>query len=297
MATSTTGTGTLTLTSASAGFLSFSAAGVQNGDIVAYGLEDGNNREVGYGVYSSTGPTLTRATILMSTAGGAAINLSGNAEVFSTLVAEDMILIPPGAPLRPNTGLVQPYVLWNAVPIMSAASTPSGWTISASSEYSTTPAWKAFRENPREESVGWLTNSSQTGWIKAALPSAVTVLEYAIIGWSVDNWNTRVPNAWTLEGSNDGTNWTVLDTRTSQAATLTQWLLARYKVATPGSYSYYRFNVSANWGNAYMGINSLKLWTPTQLTGCKPDVFLLDAAGNSRPLLASPTNSLSGIGS
>lgn len=89
MTTATTGTGTITLGSAVASYLTFAAAGIANGDTVTYAIVDGNNREIGRGVYSSTGPTLTRS-VLKSTNANAAISLSGSAEVFITPAAEDI---------------------------------------------------------------------------------------------------------------------------------------------------------------------------------------------------------------
>lgn len=89
MSTTTVGTGTVTLGSAVAGHLTFALAGVQNGDSVYYGIHDSvsGDREVGIGVYSSTGPTLTRGPI-KSTQSDAAITLSGTAEVAVTAIAE-----------------------------------------------------------------------------------------------------------------------------------------------------------------------------------------------------------------
>lgn len=88
MTTATTGTGTITLGSAVNGYQTFANAGVTNGNIVRYAIEDGNAWEIGLGTYSSTGTTLTRGTIESST--GTAINLSGNATVFVTAAAGDL---------------------------------------------------------------------------------------------------------------------------------------------------------------------------------------------------------------
>ena len=88
MTTATTGTGTITLGSAVNGYQTFANAGVTNGNIVRYAIEDGNAWEIGLGTYSSTGTTLTRGTIESST--GSAINLSGNATVFVTAAAGDL---------------------------------------------------------------------------------------------------------------------------------------------------------------------------------------------------------------
>lgn len=88
MTTATTGTGIITLGAAVSGLLSFSAAGVADGDIVTYAISDGANSEIGRGVYTASGTTLTRS-VLRSTNSNSAINLSGSAQVFITAAAED----------------------------------------------------------------------------------------------------------------------------------------------------------------------------------------------------------------
>lgn len=93
MTTATTGTDTITLGSAVAGFLSFSSAGVSNGETITYSIKDGSNSEIGRGVYTASGTTLTR-TVLRSTNSNNAISLSGTAEVAITVAAEDIIEPP-----------------------------------------------------------------------------------------------------------------------------------------------------------------------------------------------------------
>lgn len=90
MSTATTGTGTITLGSAISGYLSFSSAGVSDAETVTYGIADGANSEVGRGVYTAAGTTLTR-TVVKSTNADAAISLSGSAQVFITAIAEDLL--------------------------------------------------------------------------------------------------------------------------------------------------------------------------------------------------------------
>lgn len=87
--TLTTGTGAITLGAAVPGFVSFSAAGVANGSTVSYGVEDGNSREVGTGVYNSGTSTLTRS-VINSTNSNNPISLSGSATVFITVLAADL---------------------------------------------------------------------------------------------------------------------------------------------------------------------------------------------------------------
>jgi hypothetical protein len=88
MTTATTGTGTITLGSAESGYQSFAAAGVVDGDVVRYVIEDGTDWEIGTGTYTSSGTTLTRV-VSESSSAGAAINLTGSAVVYVSAVAAD----------------------------------------------------------------------------------------------------------------------------------------------------------------------------------------------------------------
>lgn len=90
MYTETTGTGTLTLTTAVPGFNTFADAGVASGSTITYAIYCGPHREIGAGVYTASGLTLTRATVYSSTNGGAKISLTGRSEVFITPAAEDL---------------------------------------------------------------------------------------------------------------------------------------------------------------------------------------------------------------
>jgi hypothetical protein len=93
MSISSTGTGTLTLSAAVLGYQSFATAGVANGDVVSYTIEDGANFEFGTGTYTSSGTTLTR-TVTQSyngtTYGTSPISVTTNAQVFITALAADL---------------------------------------------------------------------------------------------------------------------------------------------------------------------------------------------------------------
>jgi hypothetical protein len=90
MSTATTGTGTITLGSAESGYQSFADAGVVDGDVVRYVIEDGNNWEIGTGTYTASGTTLTR-TVSESSNADAALNLTGSAVVYVSAAAADVV--------------------------------------------------------------------------------------------------------------------------------------------------------------------------------------------------------------
>lgn len=96
MNTATTGTGTITLSAAISGFLSFADAGVSDAEEIYYTIRDGSNSEVGTGVYTASGTTLTRV-VEKSTNTDAAISLSGGAEVMISPTAVQLTTLDAGS--------------------------------------------------------------------------------------------------------------------------------------------------------------------------------------------------------
>lgn len=110
MATTTTGTGPITLGSVPDGFQSFAAAGVLDGESVRYVLVEGNAWEIGVGVCTNSGTTMSRTPSESSNA-GSALNLAGSAEVFIAATAADVdgqieatVVFSDTAPVAPANG-------------------------------------------------------------------------------------------------------------------------------------------------------------------------------------------------
>lgn len=86
----TTGTGSpLTLGSAVSPYKTVALAGGANGETYSYLIEDGSDWEVATGVYTASGTTITRTTVLSST--GSALNLSGAQTISIVQAAADML--------------------------------------------------------------------------------------------------------------------------------------------------------------------------------------------------------------
>ena len=74
-----------------------------------------------------------------------------------------------------------------------------------------------------------------------ATPGPKTITKYTIL--TTTNW---IPISWTLQGSNNDSDWTVLDTVVSDFV----WppAVTTYTVDDPGSYRYYKLNVTEIYG-------------------------------------------------
>ncbi|MEV6850119.1 GH92 family glycosyl hydrolase [Actinoplanes sp. NPDC051411] len=110
-----------------------------------------------------------------------------------------------------------------------------------------------------DKGTKWLTFAT-TGWVAAQLDTPLTVSSYAVT--SGNDEPTRDPADWQLQGSNNGTDWTTVDTRTGQTFAQRGQTVS-YTVADPQAFSYYRFNVSKNGGADIVQVGELELADPT----------------------------------
>ena len=66
------------------------------------------------------------------------------------------------------------------------------------------------------------------------------------------------PKSWRLEGSNDGSSWTLLDARQGEAFGWRRYTRA-FSVAHPGSYTSYRLTVAQNEGAPTLTLTEIEL--------------------------------------
>jgi len=137
---------------------------------------------------------------------------------------------------------------------LASNSSNSPIVVSASSIWSGTfDAWYVLNGS---SSGYWVSSSTSSGWWKIDFGAGTTwtVISYEI---AMNNEPNRAPKNWTFEGSNDNTNWTVLDTVTNQ----TSWRGYETRGYTcddiSTAYRYFRFNISANNGDAALALGEV----------------------------------------
>ena len=87
------------------------------------------------------------------------------------------------------------------------------------------------------------------GWFQVKFPTSIAVGAYTFT--SANDAPDRDPESWTLQGSNDGTTWMILDTRMNESFS-SRFQTKRYElpVTTNATYSYYRIFLTANNGGS-----------------------------------------------
>ena len=160
---------------------------------------------------------------------------------------------------NPSGGSAADYAaaINNALSSPSSGSLTTGGTAAASSSNSPSgeEKEKAFDAS---STTKWLIFAS-SGWIQYQFGNNAShaISSYTIT--SANDFQARDPKNWTLIGSNDGTNWTTIDTRSNQSFA-NRFMTKTYTVSSTSAYKYYRLNVTANNGGAELQIAEIGLY-------------------------------------
>ena len=121
----------------------------------------------------------------------------------------------------------------------------TGATKTASSFQASYPASQAFDNS---SATCWSTALYVvSGWLQVQFAALQTVNQYAIRSWMYGSSDTA-PRDWTFEGSLDGTNWTILDTR--QEVTFYPNQVRLFTLPNVTNFTYYRLNITQNGGSS-----------------------------------------------
>jgi PKD repeat protein len=105
------------------------------------------------------------------------------------------------------------------------------------------------------ESSKWLAQSP-SAWVAYEFTKNAIISGYNLT--SANDAQDRDPKNWTLEGSNDGSQWSTLDRQTNQRFA-NRYSTNRYQLNNSQSFSFYRLNISSNQGANYTQLAELEL--------------------------------------
>ena len=117
-------------------------------------------------------------------------------------------------------------------------------------------------------STKWLIGNS-TGWIQYTFGGSTVwaVNQYTIT--SANDVPARDPKNWTLQGSNNGTSWTTVDSRTSEAFA-SRFLKKTYSFSNTLGFHMYRLNVTANSGDSNLQMAEIEMFAATSTPAQSP---------------------------
>jgi len=154
-------------------------------------------------------------------------------------------------------------------PQMTSYTAPSPYWCDASAEAypGFYPAWYAFKHEGLGE-VCWIGSGYTNQWLRFYLGgSSYTVNKYRVCGYIRDGGGDSMGpwyvSDWTFQGSNNGSTWTTLDTRSGQIPTEAG---IYYNITNTVGYKYYRICPTAGTYGTGPLIGQLELFVPTGWT-------------------------------
>ena len=145
-------------------------------------------------------------------------------------------------------------------PLNLSSNNSSNWIVSASSIYgSSFDAYYAFDGYYSENNSGWFSGSGQPApqWIQwQSLNEKVNIKTY-LLQFGFDDSN-RYFKSWQLQGSDNGTDWVVLDEETSFPSVDKGYLLWK-EINNSKSFYYHRLYIT-DVSNGYISVGEFKSW-------------------------------------
>ena len=155
------------------------------------------------------------------------------------------VAIPPGTSVDNNTSMSVIRVEFSSVGNVALDGVPSA---------STGDAHPAFE---RKDDSKWYTGQDAPGWLRCDFPANGPRLVLRYVLRSGNDMPARDPRDWSLEGSQDGAQWAMIDKRTGETFAKRNEKRT-FALATPARYAHFRLNILATSG-AGQGVQLSKL--------------------------------------
>jgi predicted alpha-1,2-mannosidase len=137
----------------------------------------------------------------------------------------------------------------------------NGGTVTASGEnIAVESAAMAFDDN---SATKWRSTNGPW-WIQYKLAEKSTGVAGMYTLTSGDNAPQADPKAWTLQGSDNGATWILVDERKNESFRLRNYTRS-FRVAYPRAFKYYRFDFKANNGGDYIHLDEIELLQQSDL--------------------------------
>jgi len=175
---------------------------------------------------------------------------------FST---ENVVYVPPACGIGTTyvqTGYGSEGAL---IPAMTDDTTPSGIASASSTNNSYYP-FQAFddQDGPDPTATFWATGEDVPQWLAYEFDSPKVVGSYLMRASYIDP--QLIPTDWLFQGSNNGTDWTTVDSRTGVVFTGTEAADAlTFNVASPQAFTNYRIYITKTTSTGFIGVAVSKL--------------------------------------
>jgi hypothetical protein len=147
------------------------------------------------------------------------------------------------------------------VPALTSNTSAAGITVSASSELSSSrAAWKGFDGVQTPSDNRWIANGGAPAWLRVDFGSDTSISSYTIQAADSDSGTTYQPADFTIEGSADGSSWTVVDTQASQSFVEDE--IKTYTLSATQTYQWFRLNISNIDVGTRAGLKEFQLISP-----------------------------------
>lgn len=142
----------------------------------------------------------------------------------------------------------------NVIPKMTNDTTPPPFVASASSSYSSYTAFYAF-DQVFNGTSRWISNMTPPVWCKISLDIPRKVSKYRLASGHI----SQQISSWVLQGSNDNSIWTDLDTVANHPLSIDKY--DDFTIDNPYYYKHYRVYVNATTNNTIASLSGFALLT------------------------------------